>query len=212
MCIRDRIMADCLVSKNDIAKAQSEMNSPLLVKRDPNKQRLQYIEKECSQIFLLKCSMCTEDYNTSDRRPKLLPCGHNTCECCLKRLLCSSAIFACHICKARCCSKDFPLSWPVLDLLSKLKRAEEKVERKADKCLCSREVSHYCRKHDEAMCGYCAMKHIKDCERSKILELSEVSYFIERTLTKSKETLLSLIHICRCRRYAVCRSRWSPYH
>eukprot|EP00826_Nyctotherus_ovalis_P021926 TRINITY_DN17160_c0_g1_i1.p1 TRINITY_DN17160_c0_g1~~TRINITY_DN17160_c0_g1_i1.p1 ORF type:complete len:177 (+),score=19.13 TRINITY_DN17160_c0_g1_i1:503-1033(+) len=25
-------------------------------------------------------------------------------------------------------------------------------------------------------------------------------------------TLLSLIHICRCRRYAVCRSRWSPYH
>eukprot|EP00826_Nyctotherus_ovalis_P037469 TRINITY_DN3415_c0_g2_i4.p1 TRINITY_DN3415_c0_g2~~TRINITY_DN3415_c0_g2_i4.p1 ORF type:complete len:352 (-),score=49.97 TRINITY_DN3415_c0_g2_i4:22-1077(-) len=24
--------------------------------------------------------------------------------------------------------------------------------------------------------------------------------------------ILSLIHICRCRRYAVCRSRWSPYH
>eukprot|EP00826_Nyctotherus_ovalis_P008344 TRINITY_DN12157_c0_g1_i4.p1 TRINITY_DN12157_c0_g1~~TRINITY_DN12157_c0_g1_i4.p1 ORF type:complete len:406 (-),score=59.32 TRINITY_DN12157_c0_g1_i4:16-1233(-) len=27
-----------------------------------------------------------------------------------------------------------------------------------------------------------------------------------------KEVKLSLIHICRCRRYAVCRSRWSPYH
>eukprot|EP00826_Nyctotherus_ovalis_P029210 TRINITY_DN23048_c0_g1_i1.p1 TRINITY_DN23048_c0_g1~~TRINITY_DN23048_c0_g1_i1.p1 ORF type:complete len:118 (+),score=28.87 TRINITY_DN23048_c0_g1_i1:402-755(+) len=27
-----------------------------------------------------------------------------------------------------------------------------------------------------------------------------------------KEEHLSLIHICRCRRYAVCRSRWSPYH
>eukprot|EP00826_Nyctotherus_ovalis_P045191 TRINITY_DN496_c0_g1_i10.p1 TRINITY_DN496_c0_g1~~TRINITY_DN496_c0_g1_i10.p1 ORF type:complete len:206 (-),score=34.40 TRINITY_DN496_c0_g1_i10:29-646(-) len=26
------------------------------------------------------------------------------------------------------------------------------------------------------------------------------------------ECNLSLIHICRCRRYAVCRSRWSPYH
>ena len=23
---------------------------------------------------------------------------------------------------------------------------------------------------------------------------------------------LTHIHICRCRRYAVCRSRWSPYH
>eukprot|EP00826_Nyctotherus_ovalis_P027457 TRINITY_DN21468_c0_g1_i1.p1 TRINITY_DN21468_c0_g1~~TRINITY_DN21468_c0_g1_i1.p1 ORF type:complete len:204 (+),score=22.21 TRINITY_DN21468_c0_g1_i1:75-686(+) len=28
----------------------------------------------------------------------------------------------------------------------------------------------------------------------------------------SSEVNLSLIHICRCRRYAVCRSRWSPYH
>eukprot|EP00826_Nyctotherus_ovalis_P030556 TRINITY_DN2438_c0_g1_i15.p1 TRINITY_DN2438_c0_g1~~TRINITY_DN2438_c0_g1_i15.p1 ORF type:complete len:112 (-),score=3.39 TRINITY_DN2438_c0_g1_i15:18-353(-) len=27
-----------------------------------------------------------------------------------------------------------------------------------------------------------------------------------------KRLHLSLIHICRCRRYAVCRSRWSPYH
>ena len=24
--------------------------------------------------------------------------------------------------------------------------------------------------------------------------------------------VLSLIHICRCRRYSLCRSRWSPYH
>eukprot|EP00826_Nyctotherus_ovalis_P047867 TRINITY_DN5578_c0_g2_i4.p2 TRINITY_DN5578_c0_g2~~TRINITY_DN5578_c0_g2_i4.p2 ORF type:complete len:124 (+),score=17.90 TRINITY_DN5578_c0_g2_i4:1167-1538(+) len=29
---------------------------------------------------------------------------------------------------------------------------------------------------------------------------------------KSTGFNLSLIHICRCRRYAVCRSRWSPYH
>eukprot|EP00826_Nyctotherus_ovalis_P007074 TRINITY_DN11743_c0_g1_i3.p1 TRINITY_DN11743_c0_g1~~TRINITY_DN11743_c0_g1_i3.p1 ORF type:complete len:116 (+),score=10.80 TRINITY_DN11743_c0_g1_i3:242-589(+) len=28
----------------------------------------------------------------------------------------------------------------------------------------------------------------------------------------SADVELSLIHICRCRRYAVCRSRWSPYH
>eukprot|EP00826_Nyctotherus_ovalis_P017909 TRINITY_DN15300_c0_g1_i1.p2 TRINITY_DN15300_c0_g1~~TRINITY_DN15300_c0_g1_i1.p2 ORF type:complete len:100 (-),score=2.79 TRINITY_DN15300_c0_g1_i1:17-316(-) len=26
------------------------------------------------------------------------------------------------------------------------------------------------------------------------------------------EILLSLIHICRCRRSTLCRSRWSPYH
>eukprot|EP00826_Nyctotherus_ovalis_P053421 TRINITY_DN6946_c0_g2_i5.p2 TRINITY_DN6946_c0_g2~~TRINITY_DN6946_c0_g2_i5.p2 ORF type:complete len:123 (+),score=27.63 TRINITY_DN6946_c0_g2_i5:88-456(+) len=32
----------------------------------------------------------------------------------------------------------------------------------------------------------------------------------EMLIADSEE--LSLIHICRCRRYAVCRSRWSPYH
>eukprot|EP00826_Nyctotherus_ovalis_P065252 TRINITY_DN9586_c0_g1_i7.p1 TRINITY_DN9586_c0_g1~~TRINITY_DN9586_c0_g1_i7.p1 ORF type:complete len:521 (-),score=99.88 TRINITY_DN9586_c0_g1_i7:21-1583(-) len=31
-------------------------------------------------------------------------------------------------------------------------------------------------------------------------------------LTNNAIQKLSLIHICRCRRYAVCRSRWSPYH
>eukprot|EP00826_Nyctotherus_ovalis_P031198 TRINITY_DN24900_c0_g1_i1.p2 TRINITY_DN24900_c0_g1~~TRINITY_DN24900_c0_g1_i1.p2 ORF type:complete len:115 (+),score=4.28 TRINITY_DN24900_c0_g1_i1:153-497(+) len=29
-------------------------------------------------------------------------------------------------------------------------------------------------------------------------------------LGKESTIYLSLIHICRCRRYAVCRSRWSP--
>eukprot|EP00826_Nyctotherus_ovalis_P015517 TRINITY_DN14423_c0_g3_i1.p1 TRINITY_DN14423_c0_g3~~TRINITY_DN14423_c0_g3_i1.p1 ORF type:complete len:249 (+),score=63.16 TRINITY_DN14423_c0_g3_i1:107-853(+) len=33
-----------------------------------------------------------------------------------------------------------------------------------------------------------------------------------RTYIRMTEKNLSLIHICRCRRYAVCRSRWSPYH
>eukprot|EP00826_Nyctotherus_ovalis_P053189 TRINITY_DN6872_c0_g1_i1.p3 TRINITY_DN6872_c0_g1~~TRINITY_DN6872_c0_g1_i1.p3 ORF type:complete len:151 (-),score=34.13 TRINITY_DN6872_c0_g1_i1:13-465(-) len=42
---------------------------------------------------------------------------------------------------------------------------------------------------------------------------------VKQMLSDSKNYLLSdsisdlsLIHICRCRRYAVCRSRWSPYH
>ena len=33
----------------------------------------------------------------------------------------------------------------------------------------------------------------------------------DQSLTSSS-LILSLIHIWRCRRYAVCRSRWSPYH
>jgi len=35
---------------------------------------------------------------------------------------------------------------------------------------------------------------------------------IRRMAEESTNYFLSLIHIRRCRRYAVCRSRWSPYH
>ena len=39
----------------------------------------------------------------------------------------------------------------------------------------------------------------------------QVKYFEEFTLQKNCE-ILSLIHIWRCRRSTLCRSRWSPYH
>eukprot|EP00826_Nyctotherus_ovalis_P032847 TRINITY_DN26454_c0_g1_i1.p1 TRINITY_DN26454_c0_g1~~TRINITY_DN26454_c0_g1_i1.p1 ORF type:complete len:172 (+),score=51.56 TRINITY_DN26454_c0_g1_i1:145-660(+) len=42
---------------------------------------------------------------------------------------------------------------------------------------------------------------------------AEVSAILENKVMSEMELQsLSLIHICRCRRYAVCRSRWSPYH
>eukprot|EP00826_Nyctotherus_ovalis_P044933 TRINITY_DN48_c0_g1_i7.p2 TRINITY_DN48_c0_g1~~TRINITY_DN48_c0_g1_i7.p2 ORF type:complete len:228 (-),score=94.60 TRINITY_DN48_c0_g1_i7:20-703(-) len=40
----------------------------------------------------------------------------------------------------------------------------------------------------------------------------DVSIRARCSLGLSVHKYLSLIHICRCRRYAVCRSRWSPYH
>eukprot|EP00826_Nyctotherus_ovalis_P039985 TRINITY_DN3887_c0_g1_i7.p1 TRINITY_DN3887_c0_g1~~TRINITY_DN3887_c0_g1_i7.p1 ORF type:complete len:300 (+),score=74.80 TRINITY_DN3887_c0_g1_i7:94-993(+) len=44
-------------------------------------------------------------------------------------------------------------------------------------------------------------------EASKKKVMQEISI-----LKRLRHPNLSLIHICRCRRYAVCRSRWSPYH
>eukprot|EP00826_Nyctotherus_ovalis_P002366 TRINITY_DN10467_c0_g4_i1.p1 TRINITY_DN10467_c0_g4~~TRINITY_DN10467_c0_g4_i1.p1 ORF type:complete len:500 (-),score=76.16 TRINITY_DN10467_c0_g4_i1:15-1514(-) len=38
-----------------------------------------------------------------------------------------------------------------------------------------------------------------------------IDHFV-KLMKASRNIYLSLIHICRCRRYAVCRSRWSPYH
>ena len=35
---------------------------------------------------------------------------------------------------------------------------------------------------------------------------------LSKQLTSAPHLYLSLIHICRCRRSTLCRSRWSPYH
>ena len=42
--------------------------------------------------------------------------------------------------------------------------------------------------------------------------LALASIDVEELVSHYTGDILSLIHICRCRRYAVCRSRWSPYH
>eukprot|EP00826_Nyctotherus_ovalis_P041432 TRINITY_DN4164_c0_g2_i2.p1 TRINITY_DN4164_c0_g2~~TRINITY_DN4164_c0_g2_i2.p1 ORF type:complete len:451 (-),score=61.18 TRINITY_DN4164_c0_g2_i2:22-1251(-) len=56
---------------------------------------------------------------------------------------------------------------------------------------------------------------------SRPLQYCYLYHIFRKHNSASEETLrllcdklikLSLIHICRCRRYAVCRSRWSPYH
>eukprot|EP00826_Nyctotherus_ovalis_P038238 TRINITY_DN3573_c0_g1_i1.p1 TRINITY_DN3573_c0_g1~~TRINITY_DN3573_c0_g1_i1.p1 ORF type:complete len:184 (+),score=40.06 TRINITY_DN3573_c0_g1_i1:427-978(+) len=50
----------------------------------------------------------------------------------------------------------------------------------------------------------------------KSIDINEKMRSIQASSTKKLQPIhtkyLSLIHICRCRRYAVCRSRWSPYH
>eukprot|EP00826_Nyctotherus_ovalis_P033055 TRINITY_DN26661_c0_g2_i1.p1 TRINITY_DN26661_c0_g2~~TRINITY_DN26661_c0_g2_i1.p1 ORF type:complete len:100 (-),score=11.20 TRINITY_DN26661_c0_g2_i1:9-308(-) len=46
-----------------------------------------------------------------------------------------------------------------------------------------------------------------------LIEILKSKQTVKKLIVSIPCTLrLSLIHICRCRRYAVCRSRWSPYH
>eukprot|EP00826_Nyctotherus_ovalis_P056668 TRINITY_DN7699_c0_g1_i1.p1 TRINITY_DN7699_c0_g1~~TRINITY_DN7699_c0_g1_i1.p1 ORF type:complete len:145 (+),score=24.89 TRINITY_DN7699_c0_g1_i1:281-715(+) len=80
------------------------------------------------------------------------------------------------------------------------------------------------------MCKYCAVKSILEanpngsnhyyrcfcppCSDKKSMRHIELDCGCS-VLKNDRDYLfldLSLIHICRCRRYAVCRSRWSPYH
>eukprot|EP00826_Nyctotherus_ovalis_P057111 TRINITY_DN77_c0_g1_i13.p1 TRINITY_DN77_c0_g1~~TRINITY_DN77_c0_g1_i13.p1 ORF type:complete len:202 (-),score=52.60 TRINITY_DN77_c0_g1_i13:27-587(-) len=59
--------------------------------------------------------------------------------------------------------------------------------------------------------------HIKDEDEFFALNLKEILIihkYLDTAVQKlnGKYIKLSLIHICRCRRSTLCRSRWSPYH
>eukprot|EP00826_Nyctotherus_ovalis_P064469 TRINITY_DN9458_c0_g1_i7.p2 TRINITY_DN9458_c0_g1~~TRINITY_DN9458_c0_g1_i7.p2 ORF type:complete len:100 (-),score=29.03 TRINITY_DN9458_c0_g1_i7:21-320(-) len=42
--------------------------------------------------------------------------------------------------------------------------------------------------------------------------LEKLAVEVKAFMTSAHLQKLSLIHICRCRRSTLCRSRWSPYH
>eukprot|EP00826_Nyctotherus_ovalis_P036938 TRINITY_DN3323_c0_g1_i7.p1 TRINITY_DN3323_c0_g1~~TRINITY_DN3323_c0_g1_i7.p1 ORF type:complete len:208 (-),score=43.95 TRINITY_DN3323_c0_g1_i7:17-604(-) len=49
-------------------------------------------------------------------------------------------------------------------------------------------------------------------EKTPVKTIFEATKQLSQFYSICSVSNLSLIHICRCRRYAVCRSRWSPYH
>ena len=51
----------------------------------------------------------------------------------------------------------------------------------------------------------------KQKQNDDLAELGELAKTPEANIIKLPN-ILSLIHICRCRRLLTCRSRWSPYH
>eukprot|EP00826_Nyctotherus_ovalis_P040205 TRINITY_DN3932_c0_g1_i1.p1 TRINITY_DN3932_c0_g1~~TRINITY_DN3932_c0_g1_i1.p1 ORF type:complete len:179 (+),score=26.06 TRINITY_DN3932_c0_g1_i1:99-635(+) len=53
---------------------------------------------------------------------------------------------------------------------------------------------------------------IKDSSHTFMVCARLLYLFVKTQASYKGREVLSLIHICRCRRYAVCRSRWSPYH
>eukprot|EP00826_Nyctotherus_ovalis_P033396 TRINITY_DN27044_c0_g1_i1.p1 TRINITY_DN27044_c0_g1~~TRINITY_DN27044_c0_g1_i1.p1 ORF type:complete len:100 (+),score=7.64 TRINITY_DN27044_c0_g1_i1:65-364(+) len=57
-------------------------------------------------------------------------------------------------------------------------------------------------------------KEFKSTGRSPLSEEEGFSKIFDSDVGDCLESpmYLSLIHICRCRRYAVCRTRWSPNH
>eukprot|EP00826_Nyctotherus_ovalis_P033025 TRINITY_DN2662_c0_g1_i1.p1 TRINITY_DN2662_c0_g1~~TRINITY_DN2662_c0_g1_i1.p1 ORF type:complete len:366 (-),score=40.85 TRINITY_DN2662_c0_g1_i1:22-1119(-) len=66
----------------------------------------------------------------------------------------------------------------------------------------------YYHRYTSIIYGSCMCSYLWASANLMISMLFESSEYTGQSIV----ILLSLIHICRCRRYAVCRSRWSPYH
>ena len=50
------------------------------------------------------------------------------------------------------------------------------------------------------------------CNKNPYQRYELYSWYMVSDLVDNKSSVMSLIHLCRCRRLRTCRSRWSPYH
>ncbi len=157
----------------------------------------------------LACDICLEEYDgeAPDRVPRTLPyCGHTLCTDCLRKLIAVSKDFiVCHICKKRNplayhkTAEDFPCSWALLRLLTEHKKmiakgaAQPKAEQ-FEKCnVCKKhEVSHWCRHHAIKLCAYCAFRHIKECQKEKLLEQTALPGFFKETMARSRDFVVAV--------------------
>eukprot|EP00826_Nyctotherus_ovalis_P019839 TRINITY_DN1616_c0_g1_i1.p2 TRINITY_DN1616_c0_g1~~TRINITY_DN1616_c0_g1_i1.p2 ORF type:complete len:147 (+),score=33.88 TRINITY_DN1616_c0_g1_i1:257-697(+) len=96
-----------------------------------------------------------------------------------------------------------------------LMESETEARRINNKLANAKEASEYLAKEKEILEGELELlNESKKRAELELLKLKEINATTAKShsINTSKEHELSLIHICRCRRYAVCRSRWSPYH
>eukprot|EP00826_Nyctotherus_ovalis_P020206 TRINITY_DN16327_c0_g2_i3.p1 TRINITY_DN16327_c0_g2~~TRINITY_DN16327_c0_g2_i3.p1 ORF type:complete len:254 (-),score=19.34 TRINITY_DN16327_c0_g2_i3:15-776(-) len=82
-----------------------------------------------------------------------------------------------------------------------------------NQCLLANEKEFYHNYgHPKALCNFVLREPLEE-NRDYYIVTKDIWDYL-RSIYRGFELPrdLSLIHICRCRRYAVCRSRWSPYH
>ena len=111
----------------------------------------------------LKCSICLEFYNSSEKKPRILSCGHSFCESCLIQL------------ENPCCSTcrcDFDPDEPLPlnnDLMSLSENRKEDDGDDEDICRDHNSPKNCeCSTHRTMICAVCGMMNHKQCETTFI--------------------------------------------
>ncbi len=106
---------------------------------------------------LIECRVCVE-VMSSDNKPKLLPCLHTVCECCVDKLKeCPS----CGVPFIQNRAKDLPTNFTILQLVDVTKNMKKNPHNKGCE-YCpdeSRVISHICKDCDKYFCSDCAERH-----------------------------------------------------
>ena len=109
----------------------------------------------------LKCNVCFDFYNSSDKKPILLNCGHSLCKSCLVRLENRN----CSTCRSEITQEDLE-DIPVNQALIRL--AENRIEEKNDdNNICKDHnlpKNCECTSHRTMICAVCGLMKHKQCE------------------------------------------------
>ena len=118
---------------------------------------------------LLSCSICKESFNSSDKLPKLIPCGHTFCSQCLM-----SGQTQCATCKEPChFDKDavelLPNNLTVISFLRRFDRRKESQSSKS-KFMCSEHnnvAQHVCLTCMSVLCSRCLVAMATEAKHTR---------------------------------------------
>ena len=127
----------------------------------------------------MECEICSEKYDTEDRKPRNLPCGHSFCTVCCKQLYQVKEI-TCPRCRQKVFNKyaeELPVNYPMLDMISSVVEGGDAAAASNNKKLSSQkkeesqESSPHAGRCLEARaeiykhCAYCNLWLCKQCSR-----------------------------------------------
>ncbi|XP_069192999.1 tripartite motif-containing protein 59-like [Procambarus clarkii] len=78
-----------------------------------------------------ECSVCYNDYDDNQLRPRTLPCGHTFCSQCIDNAIKNGQLTcpSCRVQHAATAATQFPISYAVLALVRKLKNIQQTQEK-----------------------------------------------------------------------------------
>ena len=147
----------------------------------------------------IECVICTEDFNNTTRKPKVLPCGHSFCRSCLKSCF-TRGMLNCCVCRdpfRRASAKLVPVNRGMVELLDK--------ETHIVKCLtCSEEFNLSTNRPRVLNCGHSFCEHclqLNISQQRPMCGVCRATFFAASaekiSVNRGMEGLMEETHTCR---------------